>query len=148
MTPKVRSRDLRQMNHPYTAPRDCLGPSLYLGLLCLAGAAIGGFASFSTSWGTQRAQIRPHSEAERARLEALYSEFITESGRLVADARSHQKDDIADMVGLYTLVGRMRLVSSLDVVAAAEQIIVGIPGACARPEHRDRPCRRHHPSGG
>ena len=93
----------------------------------LAGAAIGGFASFSTSWATQRAQIRhSHREAERARLEALYSEFTTELARLVADALSYQKDDVADMVGLYALVGRMRLVSSLDVVAAAEQIILGI----------------------
>ena len=81
----------------------------------LAGAVIGGFASFSTSWATQRAQIRhSHSQAERARLETLYSEFITESARLVADALSHQKDDVADMVSLYVLVGRMRLISSSE----------------------------------
>jgi hypothetical protein len=35
-------------------------------------------------------------------------------------------DDVADMVGLYALVSCMRLVSSLDVVEAAEQIILGI----------------------
>ena len=104
-----------------------MDPAYISAISGLAGAAIGGFASFSTSWATQRAQIRhSHSEAERARLEGLYSEFITESARLVADALSHQKDDVADMVGLYALVGRMRLVSSLDVVAAAEQIILGI----------------------
>jgi hypothetical protein len=104
-----------------------LDPAYISAISGLAGAAIGGLASFSTSWATQRAQIRhSHSEAERARLEGLYSEFITESARLVADALSHQKDDVADMVGLYALVGRMRLVSSLDVVAAAEQIIIGI----------------------
>jgi hypothetical protein len=44
----------------------------------------------------------------------------------VADALSHQKDDVADIVGLHALVSRMRLVSSLDVVEAAEQIILGI----------------------
>jgi hypothetical protein len=93
----------------------------------LAGAAIGGLASFSTSWVTQRTQIRhAHTEAERTRLEALYSDFTTEAARLLADALSHQKDDVADMVGLYALVGRMRLVSSSDVVAAADQIILGI----------------------
>src|SRR5262249_877506 len=80
-----------------------------------------------TSWVTQRAQIRhTQGEAERARLEALYREFITESARLLGDALSPQKDDIADMVGLYALVGRMRLVSSPAVVAAADQIILGI----------------------
>ena len=104
-----------------------LDPAYISAFSGLVGAAIGGLASFSTSWATQRAQIR-HSrgEAERARLEALYSDFITESARLVADALSHQKDEVADMVGLYALVGRMRLVSSLDVVEAAEQIILGI----------------------
>ena len=114
----------------------------------LVGAAIGGLASFSTSWATQRAQIR-HSrgEAERARLEALYSDFITESARLVADALSHQKDEVADMVGLYALVGRMRLVSSLDVVEAAEQIILGIISTyqepCPARNARVRPVRPH-----
>ena len=44
----------------------------------------------------------------------------------MADALSHQKDDVADIVGLHALVSRMRLVSSLDVVEAAEQIILGI----------------------
>jgi len=54
----------------------------------------------STSWATQRAQVcHAHREAERARLEAIYNEFITGSARLFADALSHQKDDVADMVG-------------------------------------------------
>jgi hypothetical protein len=93
----------------------------------LAGAAIGGLASFSTSWLTQRSQLR-HSlrQAERAKLEALYNEFIAEATRLLGDALTHQKDDIADMVGLYALVGRMRLMSPRPVVIAAEQIIENI----------------------
>ena len=37
------------------------------------------------------------------------------------------------MVGLYALVGRMHLVSSLDVVAAAQQIIIGIIAAYQEP---------------
>jgi len=111
-----------------------LDPAYISAFSGLAGAVIGGFASFSTSWATQRAQIRhSHSQAERARLETLYSEFITESARLVADALSHQKDDVADMVGLYALVGRMRLVSSLDLVAAAEQIIISIIASYQEP---------------
>jgi hypothetical protein len=104
-----------------------LDPGYISAFSALAGAAIGGLASFSTSWVTQRTQIRhAHREAERARLEALYSEFVAESARLFGDALSHQKDDVADMVGLYALIGRMRLVSSPAVVAAADQIIGGI----------------------
>ena len=104
-----------------------MDPAYISAFSALAGALIGSLASFSTSWVTQRTQIRhTQSEAERARLEALYSEFITESARLLGDALSNQKDDVADMVGLYALVGRMRLVSSPAVVAAADQIIIGI----------------------
>jgi len=104
-----------------------LDPAYVSAFSALAGAAIGSLASFSTSWVTQRTQIRhTQSEAERARLEALYSEFITESARLLGDALSNQKDDIADMVGLYALVGRMRLVSSPAVVAAADQVLLDI----------------------
>jgi hypothetical protein len=45
----------------------------------LAGAALGGLASFSTSWSTQRNQFRQaHRDAERAKLEALYDGFIVE----------------------------------------------------------------------
>jgi hypothetical protein len=93
----------------------------------LAGAAIGGLASFSTSWVTQRSQLR-HSfrQAERAKVEAMYNDFIAEATRLLGDALTHQKDDIADMVGLYALVGRMRLMSPRPVVIAAEQIIENI----------------------
>jgi len=93
----------------------------------LAGAAIGGLASFSTSWVTQRSQLR-HSfrQAEQAKLEAMYNEFVAEAARLLGDALTHQKDDIADMVGLYALVGRMRLMSPRPVVTAAEQVIENI----------------------
>jgi hypothetical protein len=93
----------------------------------LAGAAIGGLASFGTSWTTQRSQLR-HSfrQAEQAKLEAIYNEFISEAARLLGDALTHQKDDIADMVGLYALVGRMRLMSPRPVVTAAEQVIENI----------------------
>jgi hypothetical protein len=123
-SPPKRLRRRRTLNCP---ARLALDPAYISAFSALAGALIGSLASFSTSWVTQRTQIRhTQSEAERARLEALYSEFITESARLLGDALSNQKDDIADMVGLYALVGRMRLVSSPAVVAAADQIIIGI----------------------
>jgi hypothetical protein len=111
-----------------------LDPAYISAFSALAGAAIGSLASFSSSWVTQRTQIRhTQREAERARLEALYSEFITESARLHGDALSRQKDDVADMVGLYALVGRMRLVSSQAVVMAADEVILGIVAAYQGP---------------
>jgi len=101
-----------------------LDPAYISALSALAGAAIGGLASFGTAWQTQRAQLR-HAlrEAERERKVALYNDFIAEAARLLGDALSHQKDDIVAMVGLYAIVGRMWLVSPRPVVTAAENVI-------------------------
>ena len=91
-------------------------------LFGLVGVAIGGLTSFATSWLVQRAQLR-HKEmqADRARREHLFREFIAEASRLYGDALSHEKDDVSDLVRLYALVAQMRLICSSPVVAAAEK---------------------------
>ena len=92
-------------------------------LAALAGAAIGGLTSFGTAWLTQRAQLRnAHREAERAKLEVLYNDFITEAARLFGDSLTHQTDDITNMIRLYALIGRMRLVSARAVIDAAVRV--------------------------
>ena len=91
-------------------------------LSALGGATIGGLASFGSSWLTQRTQLRfAHYEAIRAKREALYAEFVDEASRLYGDALGHQKDDPADLVKIYALMGRIRVVSSRPVIAAAER---------------------------
>jgi len=60
-------------------------------LSALAGAAIGGLTSFVTSWLTLRTQLRHvHREAEKAKLEALYGDFIAEATRLFGEAMTQQ----------------------------------------------------------
>ena len=91
-------------------------------LSALGGAAIGGLASFGSSWLTQRTQLRfAHYEAIKSKREALYAEFIDEASRLYGDALGHQKDEVADLVKIYALIGRIRLVSPRPVVVAAER---------------------------
>jgi hypothetical protein len=93
-------------------------------LSALGGATIGGLASFGSSWLTQRTQLRfSQHEAVKAKREALYAEFIDEASRLYGDALGHQKDDVADLVKIYALVGRIRLVSPRRVVTAAERTL-------------------------
>jgi hypothetical protein len=100
-----------------------LNPAYISAFAALAGAAIGGLTSLGTAWLTQRAQLRDaHREAERAKLEALYSDFIAEAARLFADALARQTEDITNMVQLYALVGRMRLVSARAVIDAAVRV--------------------------
>jgi hypothetical protein len=84
-------------------------------------AAIGGLASFGSSWLTQ---LRfSHREAVEAKREALYAEFVDEAARLHGEALGHQKDDVAELVKIYALIGRIRLVSPRLVVTAAEQTL-------------------------
>jgi hypothetical protein len=88
----------------------------------LGGAAIGGLASFGSSWLTQRTQLRfAHLEAIKTKREELYAGFVDEASRLYGDALGHQKDDVADLVKLFALLGRIRLVSPRPVVTAAER---------------------------
>lgn len=99
------------------------GPGLLSALSALAGATIGGLTSFATSWTTQRTQLRhAYREAERAKLETLYSDFIAEASRLYGDALTHQTEEITGLVQLYAMVGRMRLISDRAVVDAAVRV--------------------------
>jgi hypothetical protein len=98
-------------------------PAYISALAALAGAAVGGLTSFATSWLTQRVQLRhAHREAEEAKLEALYSDFIAEASRLFGDALTHRTEEITGLVRLYAMVGRMRLVSDRTVIAAAMRV--------------------------
>ena len=104
-------------------PAECDVDTAYISSLsALGGATIGGLASFGSSWLTQRTQLRfAHQEAIKAKREALYADFIAEAARLYGDALGHQKDEVADLVKIYALIGRIRLVSSRAVVTAAER---------------------------
>jgi len=101
---------------------DDLDTAFISALSALGGATIGGLASFGSSWLTQRTQLRfGRHEAIKTRREALYVEFVDEASRLYGDALGHQKDDAVDLVKLFALLGRIRLVSLRSVVTAAER---------------------------
>ena len=99
-----------------------MDPAYLSAISGLAGAAIGGLTSFATSWSTQQAQLRhTHREAEKAKLEALYSDFIKEASRLLGDALTHQTEDVTGLVRLNAMVGHMQLVSDPTVITAAKR---------------------------
>jgi len=92
-------------------------------LSALGGATIGGLTSFATSWLTQHTQlIHAQRDAEKTKLEALYSDFIAEAARLFGDAQTRPGEDITAMIRLYAMVGRMRLISDRAVIDAAKQV--------------------------
>jgi hypothetical protein len=92
-------------------------------IAALAGSIIGGLTSLTASWLTQHVQVRAQRVAQDvARREALYKDFIEEASRLYADAYEHSRADISNLVNLYALVSRMRIVSSLKVVEHADSV--------------------------
>ena len=100
----------------------------------LAGAAIGGMTSFGSSWLNQRAQLRVQMlAAARKQRETLYVDFIKEGSRLYADALSHERDEITDLVNLYAIVAHLRMVSSAKIVDAAEAIVDAVIEAYRSP---------------
>lgn len=93
-------------------------------LAALLGATIGGFTSVSATWLTQRTQVRTQwLLQERSRRQDLYRDFIDQAARCYIDALQHNKEDIPNLVGLYAKLGRMRVLSSPEVVESAESII-------------------------
>lgn len=119
-----------------------MNPTLLSALAALAGALIGGLASLGSSWLTQSIQQQARNrEHDRARREALFTDFINEASRLYGDALSHEKDDVLDMVQLYAIVGRIRLISCSRVVASAEKTMEAIIGAYLAPNKSLRELR-------
>jgi hypothetical protein len=92
-------------------------------LSALGGSGIGALSSFSTTWLVQTSQIRSqHRGTERTKRERLYADFIAEAAKRMTDAMSHQAETPEVLVLLVASIGQMRLFSSADVVAAAEQV--------------------------
>ncbi len=104
----------------------------------LVGVIFGGLTSVSTAWITQRSQ---RAEAVRAKRASLFEAFIGEATRLYGDALSHEKDDVGDLVLLYALVARIRLLASRQVVIAAEGVMDAIVDTYLAPNRNLREMR-------
>jgi hypothetical protein len=93
-------------------------------LAALGGSLVGAMGSATATWITARHQDRRNLLGQQiARREALYSDFIGESGRLLVDALQHNSVDLQKLLPLYALLSRIRLCSSEPVLQEAEKII-------------------------
>ena len=100
----------------------------------LVGSLIGALSSLAGSWLNQRSQLRSQLWLQdAAKREALYVDFIDEASKRLAEALTHQTEDPAVIVGLYSAVERMRLVSSREVVHTAEDLVREIVKAYEAP---------------
>ena len=101
-----------------------MNPAYLSALAALAGSLIGGLTSIVATWLTYHAQ----SSAQRAAQDLstrqeLYKNFIEEASRLYADAFERDDPKISDLVNLYALVSRMRVLSSAKTVESADAIV-------------------------
>ena len=112
-----------------------MDPAILSATAGLIGSLVGGVSTFAASWLTQRGQLRMQTLVQQAvKREALYAEFIAEASKRVAEAWSHQAESPEAIAGLYAAVERMRLTSSTEVIAAAEEVMRQVIDAYAAPD--------------
>jgi hypothetical protein len=93
-------------------------------LAAIAGSFVGAFGSVVGTWIAQRHQDRRDLLAKRvARRESLYSDFISESARLLVDGLEHNLRDPQKLISIYGLLSRIRLTSSSRVLETAEGVV-------------------------
>jgi hypothetical protein len=98
------------------------------------GSLVGAAATIVTTWITQRTQaVHTKREQTLRHNEMLYGEFITEASRLAVEAFSNSLERPDTFVKLYGLIGRIRLMATNPVLAAAEACIQHIIDIYARP---------------
>jgi len=93
-------------------------------LAAIAGSLVGALGSSVATWIAARHQDRRDLLGKQImRREALYSDFISESVRLLVDAMQHNTNDLQKLLPIYALISRIRLSSSQHVLREAEQVI-------------------------
>jgi hypothetical protein len=92
-------------------------------LAALGGTTLGGFTSFATQWTTMRSERKSKdSSNSRARRRTVYKKFIEESSKMYGDALVHNVMDFPGLIGLYSLISMMRVISSQTVIDHAVQV--------------------------
>ena len=93
-------------------------------LAAIGGSLVGALGSAVGTWITASHQDRRDLLGKQiARREALYSDFLGESARLLVDAMQHNSGDLQKMLPVYALASRIRLSSSKPVLHEAEQVV-------------------------
>lgn len=97
-------------------------PTLITAVSALLGSVVGASASIAMNWMTLRTQlICGRAVEEQGRRRLLYQEFIRDASNSVLDGLTHSLDQPEKLVKLYSHVSCIRLISSPQVLAAAEE---------------------------
>ena len=109
--------------HNYLAMDPAAQSASITALAAIAGSAVGGLASFATTFFTQRNQgHRDLLSRDVARREEMYSQFIKEATNLYVDSLDKGLENPVSLIEMYSLIGRMRLIAGDKVLLAAEKM--------------------------
>ena len=99
-------------------------PASISALAAICGSLVGALGSAVSAWIAQRHQARQDLLAKKIfHREQLYSDFISESAKVIVDAAQHTFQDPSRLIPAYALLSRIRLSSSMKVVESAEGVV-------------------------
>ena len=111
-----------------------MNPGYITAIAVICGSLIGALGSTFTTWIIQTHQSRRELVAKKIfHREQLYSDFISESARLLVDALEHSVADLQKVIPVYALLSRIRLSSSAQVLATAEEVVRDILSTYEKP---------------
>ena len=91
-------------------------------LAAFSGSAAGMLAAVVSNWIGERRKHRVRGESRvHSYRYKLYKEFIAEGSKLYADALVRNRSEISNLVKIYALIARMRVISSDEVIQEAEK---------------------------
>lgn len=102
------------------------------GLAAIMGALVGGLASLTSTWVSERTRHRRDLlQREITKRESTYSEFIDHASKLYVTSATHNLDDhdanfeseLEGAVSLYGIASRIRLFASDRVIKEAEAVL-------------------------
>jgi len=86
------------------------------------------------SWFVNIRQVRAEwLVQDRLRRQEIYKDFMEAASKCYAEALEHDKPELSSLAVLYGILGRMRVTSSSDVVAAGDRVMRDITETYFRP---------------
>jgi len=111
-------------------------------LSALAGSVIGGVTSTGMTWLQQLAQARVLERSQDfSRREDLYREFIAAASTTYGEALVSSEPQIQKLVGLYSMISRMRVLSDPLTAACADEVMLNIVDTYFKPNRSLRELR-------
>jgi len=93
-------------------------------LSALGGSMVGGLTSGLATWLSQRAQAKADLVAhDMYRREDLYKDFIVAASKAYGEALVKSEPQIQDLIALYGMISRMRVLSSSEIIQRADNIM-------------------------